>query len=621
MATDFLVAISVIVALAAVAKLLANRYGVPNVVFLLAFGILVGPEGVGFLDPSLFRGELEDIVGFAVAIIVFEGAFALSFDRVRRIPRATLALVTVGSAVTFVGLGLAIRGLVGLQWTLSLLVSALLVATGPTVISPILEQITVRESVEKLLETEGIVNDPVASVLGAVVFSATLSASRQTSGGGEGGGDVVVDFVTQMAVGVLVGIVTAVVVGYVLQQLSTSPQDSRLVVLASALLSYTVGAAVATEAGVVTVAVAGLLLGGFDLPYRDEVAGFSGDVSNVVLGAVYLILASLIRFEDIAVLGAGGIAVVLVAMVVVRPLAVFVSTYGSDFSRNERLFVASVGPRGIIPAATATLFTLKLSSAGVANAASVASLVFLVILVTVVTEAGGAPLIARTLDIVPMTTIIIGGGDVGRTLADQLEDRGDNPLIVERDADAVAALRSRDYSVVHGDGTDADVLDEANADEATMVVATTGDDATNVLACQTARSAFGVDTLVSLVNDPTMADAIENLGVLALTRPVATSTAIDELVSLPSLFEWKQGAGREQNLAEEIVVSDAIDGERISDAGLPDPVVVVLVQRDGEYIVPTQDVVLRKGDHVTLLGQADAVEDAVALLAESSPSG
>ncbi|WP_327053574.1 cation:proton antiporter domain-containing protein [Halomicrococcus gelatinilyticus] len=617
MTTDFLVAISVIVALAAVAKLLANRYGIPNVVFLLAFGILVGPEGVGFLDPSLFRGDLEDIVGFAVAIIVFEGAFSLSLDRVRRTPRGTLRLVTVGSAITFVGLGVAIRYLVGLQWTLSLLVSALLVATGPTVITPILEQITVREDVRQLLETEGIINDPVASVLGAVVFSATLT-TRRTANGSERGSDVVVDFVTQISVGVLVGIVTAVVVGYVLRELSTSPQDSRLVVLGSVLLSYTVGSAVATEAGVVTVAVAGLLLGSLDLPYRAEVAGFSGDVSNVVLGAVYLILAALIRFEDIVTLGVGGLAVVFVAIVVVRPLAVFVSTYGSDFSRNEQLFVASVGPRGIIPAATATLFTLQLSAAGVANAASVANLVFLVILVTVVIEAGGAPFIARMLDIVPMTTIIIGGGDIGRTLADRLEDQGDNPLIVERDGDVVAALRSDDYSVVHGNGTDADVLDDAGATDATMVVATTDDDATNVLACQTARSAFGVDTLVSLVNDPTRATAMEDLGVLTITRPAATATAIDELVSLPSLSEWKHGVGHDQNLAEEVVVSDDVDGERVADAGLPDPVVVVLLQRDGDYVVPTQDVVFRKGDRVTLLGRSDAVEDAVALLGEPS---
>ncbi|WP_433630207.1 cation:proton antiporter domain-containing protein [Halomicrococcus sp. NG-SE-24] len=615
MTTDPLVAISVIVTFTAASKLLANRYGVPTVVFLLAFGVLVGPEAIGFLEASLFTDELEDIVGFAVAIIVFEGAFSLSLGRMRRTSRATLALVTVGSLVTFVGVGLAIRGLLGLQWTISFLVSALLVATGPTVITPILEQITVRESVARLLETEGIVNDPIAAVLGAVVFSATLSARPAA-----GGGDLVGEFVTQMAIGVLVGLVTAGVVGYVLRRLSASPQDSRLVVLASALLSYTVATAFATEAGVVTVAVAGLLLGSLDVPYQQEIAGFSGDVSTIVLGAVYLILAALIRFEDIAALGPGGIGVVLVTMLVVRPLGVFVSTYGSNFSRNERLFIAAVGPRGIIPAATATLFTLQLSAAGVANADSVASLVFLVILVTVVTEAGGAPLVARTLDIVPMTTLIIGGGDIGRTLADELEDGGHDPLIVERDGDVVAALRSRDYSVVHGDGTDADVLGDANADDAEMVVATTSDDATNVLACQTARSAFGVDTLVSLVNDQTRANALEDLGILAITRPEATATAVDELVSLPSLSEWKRTTGHKQTFAEETVVSDAVDGERIEDVDLPDQAVVVLVQRGGEFVVPTQDVTLRKGDRVTLLGQSGAVEGAAALLAESSSS-
>ena len=608
MSIDPLLVISVIIALGAISKLIAAQYRVPNVVFLLAFGVLIGPEGVGILSTLISSSQLSLIVGFAVAIIVFEGAFSLTLTQIRATSRPTFYLVTIGSAITFVVLGLIIRLLLGLQWSLSFLISALLIATGPTVITPILEHIRVSERVSSILETEGIINDPVASVLGAVIFSAILSLRR--TGGSQ---NFVVDFVVRISVGTLIGIVTALVLAYVLRRFSRSPEDSHIVVLATAVLSYAIATQFADEAGVVAVAVAGLAMGNSDIPFQEEIAGFSSVVSSIVLSAVYIVLAALIQFDEILSLGFGGLVIVLLAMFAVRPLSVFISTYGSEFSRNERLFVSAVGPRGIIPAATATLFSLKLSTAGVANATSVVSLVFLVILVTIVTEAGGAPFIARALDIEPMTTLIIGGSETGQLLADELESRGGNPVIVEQDTGTVRTLQAAAYSVVQGDGTNDDVLAKAGADNARMVVATTSDDAVNILACQTARTKFGIEKLVSLVNDPTKSEAFQDLGVSTITPTKATVSSIAELVTLPSLFEWRESVSHTQNATQETVTSNDVDGKRIGDIELPDQCLLVLLQRGTEYIVPTPDVVLEGGDQVVLLGQTDAVETATGL--------
>jgi NhaP-type Na+/H+ or K+/H+ antiporter len=611
MVRDELLVVAVLVLLGALSKLIADRYRVPNVVFLLAFGIVLGPEGFDFFTGSLTSNQLTLFVDVAVAIIVFEGAFSLTLTRIRGTSRATLVLVTVGTAITFVGLTLVIRGLLGLEWVLSALIAALLVATGPTVITPILEQISVPEKVSSILETEGIINDPVAAVLGSVAFSVAIAPSLAA-----GESDALSDFVIQLGVGVLIGAITAVALAFVLREFSASAANSRFVVLAAALLAYAIATEFATEAGVVAVAVAGLAMGNSDIPFQDEIAGFSSTISSIVLSAVYIVLASLIRFEDIAALGLAGLGVVLAAMFVVRPLSVFVSTYGSDYAWNERLFIAGVGPRGIIPAATATLFSLQLADAGVANAATVVNLVFLVILVTVVTEAGGAPLLAKRLDIVPMNVLIIGGSDVGRTLADEIENRGGNPVIVERDEATVATLRAGEYSVVHGDGTDDSVLARAGAENTEMIVATTSDDAVNILACQIASSRFGVEQRLSLVTDTTKSDAFQDLGIMTITPTEATVTGIYEQVSIPSLFEWRRTVGHNQRLFQESVVSDTIDGKRIGELDLPAGCVIVLVQRGDEFIVPGQDVVLRRGDHVTILGQPEAVETARSLFTD-----
>jgi NhaP-type Na+/H+ or K+/H+ antiporter/Trk K+ transport system NAD-binding subunit len=611
MAIDALLVSAFIIFLGAVSRLLADRYGVPSVVFLLGFGILFGPEGVGLIDPNLFDDALDTIVALAVAIIVFEGAFQLTLTEIRNAPRSALRLVTIGAAVTFVGLGVAARFLLGLQWSLSFLIAALLVATGPTVVAPILEQIEVRERVKTTLQTEGIVNDPVAAVLGTVIFSAAALGQEPFTRGGPVEEEIVIEFVSQLGVGVLIGIVTAVVTSYVLRYLSRTPQNSRIAVIATALLSFAIADLFASEAGVVTVAVAGLLLGNTDIPYEREIAGFNGDVTAIVLSVVYIILASLLRFEELVALGAGGGAFVLGAMAIVRPLSVFVSTMGSGFTRNERLFISAVGPRGIIPASTATLFSLQLASAGVANARSVVNVVFLVILVTVILEAGGAPVIAKTLDIIPMTILVIGGGRLGRTLVERLDERGENPIIVERDEATVTELRAQGYSVVRGNGTNAAVLDEAGVKDAKMVVATTGDDDQNILACQTARIKFGVDDLISRVNDVENVEAFEDLGVRTITPTLASVDTMDDMILRPSLFEWLSEVGEENDISEVVVGANETAGSTLGDVTLPNDCTAVLVRRDGEYIVPGPDTVIREGDRITLLGTTDAVEAAV----------
>ncbi|WP_458189517.1 cation:proton antiporter domain-containing protein [Haladaptatus sp. NG-WS-4] len=610
MATNLLLVSASLIVLGAVARLLGDRYGVPNVVFLLGFGILFGPEGVGLVDPTLFSGALSTIVSLAVAIIVFEGAFRLTLGEIRYAPRSALRLVTVGSAITFVGIGLTTRALLGLQWSLSFLIAALLVATGPTVVTPILEQIAVRDRVETTLETEGIVNDPVASVLGAVIFSAAALGERPFTRGGRVGEEIVIEFVAQLSVGVLVGIVTAAVASIVLRRLSRTPQNSRITVIALALLSFAVADLFASEAGVVAVAVAGLLLGNAEIPFEREIAGFSGDVTTIVLSVVYVILASLLRFEELVEFGLAGVAVVLVAMLVVRPLAVFVSTVRSAFTRNERLFISAIGPRGIIPASTATLFSLQLATANVENAESIVSVVFLVIFVTVVIEAGGAPVIARTLDIEPMTILVIGGSGIGRTLAERLDEQGEHPIVVERDADTVTELRAQGFSVVHGNGTSAAVLEEAGVNDAKMVVAMTGNDDQNILACQTARIKFGVDDLIARVNDPENVAAFEDLGVRTTTPALATVDTVDHMIHRPSLYDWLSGVGDENDISEVVVGSNEFAGRTLGDVPFPDGSTAILVRRDGEYVVPRSDLVVRTGDRITLLGTADAVEEA-----------
>jgi len=173
-ASNTLVIVALILALGVAAQVLADRFQVPSVLFLILAGVAVGPEGVALVTLDVFGDSLTTIVGISVAIIVFEGSFHLKVDKLREAPSAALRLITVGAIVSFVGTTVAVRLFLGADWGISALVGALLIATGPTVITPILAVVPVRDRVAAALETEGIVNDVTAAILAVVIFKLAL---------------------------------------------------------------------------------------------------------------------------------------------------------------------------------------------------------------------------------------------------------------------------------------------------------------------------------------------------------------------------------------------------------------------------------------------------------------
>jgi NhaP-type Na+/H+ or K+/H+ antiporter len=603
--------VAALIGIGVVAQLLSDRFQVPSVVFLLASGVILGPEVLGIVGPASFGDALSAIVGLSVAIIVFEGAFHLRIDRLREAPAATFRLVTLGAVIALVGTALAVHFVLGAGWRLAFLVGALLVATGPTVIAPILEVVPVRNRVGTALETEGIVNDVTAAILAVVIFEAIIADVTALDA-------VLALFAQRLGIGVVVGAFVAAVVYYALRYVDLSPgnapQNARLLVLAGALVAYGAADAIATEAGIAAVATAGVLLGNGDVPYEEDITDFKGDVTLIVLSFVFISLAALLRFEDLLALGLGGLAVVALVALVIRPLLVFVSVGGDRFTREEKLFMSFVGPRGIIPASVATLFAIELRAAGLDEAANVlVGTVFLVILITVAFEAGFARQIAETLDVIPMRVLVIGGGQVGRALARRLEDRGENVVLVEGDVEIVERARNEGFTVHHGDGTDTEVLRSAGAENSKIVVAATGDDDVNLLVSQLANSKFDPETILARVNNPDNVEPFEDLGVRTISSVDATAMALDNYIERPSMVNWMSEIGRSGDVQEIDVTADYLVGESIREIGpqLPESCLIALVARDGETMVPSADFTLEHGDRITIIGDREAVREAM----------
>ncbi|WP_158058759.1 cation:proton antiporter domain-containing protein [Halorussus halophilus] len=618
---ELIAIVAAIIGLGVAAQLLADKFQVPSVLFLILAGILFGPEGLGnwipYVDPLItrdsFGGALSAIVGLSVAIIVFEGAFHLTREKLREAPSATLKLVSLGAIIALVGTAVVVRFALDQPWDVSLLIGSLLVATGPTVITPILEVVPARDRVEAALETEGVVNDVTAAIMAVVTFEVVLLEEPTVNA-------FVSDFARRLGIGIFVGLVVAAVIWYLLRYVDLSPdsapQNARLIVLAGALVAYAAATELASESGIAAVATAGMLLGNADLPYEENITEFKGDITLLVLSFVFIALAALLRFNDLLALGIGGIVVVLAVALLVRPLGVLLSTTGDRYTFNERIFMSVVGPRGIIPASVATLFAVQLQAQGMTDAANVlVGTVFLVILATVVFEGGFARHIAEYLDVIPMRVLIIGGGKVGRALAERLEDRGENVVIIERETDMIELAREAGFTVHKGDGTDTELLRKAGADNAKIVVAATGDDDANLLIAQLAESKFDVETIIARANNPDNVDAFEDLGVRTIDASMATAWAIDNVIERPALSNWMTEIGRSGDVQEVEVTSQDHVGKTIEelDSELPNGVLIALVGRDGNTEVPNENFTLQEGDHITFLGRKEAVRDAIDL--------
>ena len=617
MSSALLPIVTLILILGVASRLIADRLRIPSVLFLIGSGVAIGPEGLGIVSREVFGNGLTAMVGVAVAIILFEGSFRLRLERFREAPRDILRLVTVGAVVMWLGTALVVRFVLSLggepvEWSVALLVGALLIATGPTVVTPILNVVTVRDHVAAAMESEGIINDVTAAVLAVVVFEVLI---LETAG--------LVPFVEQLlvriGVGIAAGLLVAGIVWALLKRVDISPGDaplhSRLIALGGILGTFATAELIAGESGVAAAATLGLVLGNVELPHEEDIEGFMEDLTTIVLGFVFVAIAALIDFGDITALGVAGVALVIAVTLFVRPLLIFLSVRNDRFTTNERVFMSTVAPRGIIPASVATLFAIELQAEGaVAEAQVLAGTVFLIIFATVVFQGGLARQIAELLDVVPMRTIIAGGGEVGSALAERLERDGENVVIVEIDDETVQELRENGHRAVQGDAGEADVLRSAGIENAGMVVATTRDDDVNLLVSQLVQTEFDVDTVAARVNDSENLDSFESLGVRAIDFGSAMAQSLENVLERPAIAGWMNDLGRSGDVREiEVTAADLVGKttEELYDE-LPDGCIIGVVSDEGgETHVPSGDHPLERGDHITFIGQRDAVDRAV----------
>ena len=217
----------------------------------------------------------------------------------------------------------------------------------------------------------------------------------------------------------------------------------------------------------------------------------------------------------------------------------------------------------------------------------------------------------RTLDVFGKSQgeqnriILIGGGNVGLRIAKSLEDNENRirvKIIEKNRATAELAANSLERTIVlHGDGLDSGLLEEANVSKTDTIMAVTDDDKTNMLAAVRAKSR-GCNKAIALINDPTMSPLMEPLGIDAYINPRATtvSSILRHIRHGKVQNVYSIGDAEAEVIEAQVMSTSPIAGSRIGDIDFPEGVIVGGILKNGDMIKPSSQSKIEEGDIIAL---------------------
>jgi NhaP-type Na+/H+ or K+/H+ antiporter len=485
-----LLALAGIVVLGVGAQWLAGRLRLPSILLLLVLGFLAGPV-FGLINPDETIGELLfPLVSIAVGIILFEGGLSLRLSELPKLGNVIFRQITIGALVTWLVAALAARYLIQLDWRLSVLLGAILIVTGPTVIAPLLRQIRPKGKSGTVLKWEGILIDPVGAVLAVLVFEAILEGEFN-----QAPSVIALGVLQTLVIGLVGGVLFAGIIILLFRRYWVADHLQNSMTLLMVVAALALSNLLQPEAGLLTVTVMGVVLANQNLVPIKHIVDFKENLQVLLIGTLFIVLASRLQLNEISpVVSWQGLAFVLILIVVARPLSVLLSTWRSDLNFKERIFLSWMAPRGIVAAAVASIFAFELAGTGHAGAEQLVSLTFLVIVATVAFYGLTAGPVAQRLGLSernPQGVLFVGANRLSRTLAIILNEHGFRTALVDSDPQNVAASKKVGLPAIHGDALSEAILDELNLGGIGRMMATTTNNEVNSLAVLQFREVFG----------------------------------------------------------------------------------------------------------------------------------
>jgi NhaP-type Na+/H+ or K+/H+ antiporter len=378
---QIILAVVLVFGIATACQVIAPKLRIPALVLLLPAGFILGIVAPGD-TPATVLGPIFSIsVDFVVAIILFQGGVGLTRIKLHGKDRTVVRrLVFIGAPITGVLASLAAHFIIGMPWPVAIMLGAILIVSGPTVINPILDFARPAGRVRGILVWEGTLLDPLGALVAVVIFQ-IIKASDATT---------IADGVAIFIGGILVAIVAAAV-GTALfviggRLVGGSAMLATQVVLASVLVTAGLANLVSDDSGLLAA-----LLMGIAAPRIAKRLGatttqetpFFDTIVSIGIGVLFVSISALVPLDTVEQILVPTLIVAILLIVVQRPLVSMLCSFGSGLTRKERIFIAAMDPRGIVAAATASSVGAVLVAANVPGAQELLPAAFIIIAVTV----------------------------------------------------------------------------------------------------------------------------------------------------------------------------------------------------------------------------------------------
>ncbi len=506
--------ITLVVAVSVLCQWIAWRIRMPSILLMLLVGFGLGQ--VVSAEEVLGRDLLFDGVSLTVGIILFEGSMSLRLKHVQDLGRPVWRLCSVTVLVAWVLItGSAL--LIGFDIKVALLVGAILVVTGPTVIAPILRTLRPTRRVSSLLRWEGIVVDPIGAVLALLVFQGILAGE-----GGDAASAVLLVLGKTLLIAFGIALTMGVVIEVLMRRRAVPDFLHGVFFLAAAITALVASNALQPESGLLTVTILGIYLGNRPELHLEHVAEFKEHLQVLFVGALFIVLAGRISPAQIVDVAPEALIFLALLVLVVRPVSVAVGLLRTKVTRNERILLACMAPRGVVAAAVTSIFALGFAQAAdtfaqraqdaagderasltaqadelarlAHQAGQLVPLVFVVIVCTVAIYGFGIGKLAERLGLAsakPQGVVFVGANRWVVDAATLLQDAGVPVLVVARNYATLAGARMAGLPTVTANILSEYAVKDMDLSGIGYFIACTPEDETNATAAREFMHVFG----------------------------------------------------------------------------------------------------------------------------------
>ncbi len=506
--------LALVIAASVACQWIAWKVGIPSLLLLLLFGFGLGQTVTA--EHVFGRDVLFGGVSIAVGIILFEGSLSLRFRQIRDLGRPVMRLCFVTTMIAWPLITLA-AWLIGFDLRIALLVGAILIVTGPTVINPILRTLRPTRRVSSLLRWEGIIVDPIGAILAVLVFQGIRAGSLDSALP-----SIAITVVTTLLVSFGIAIVLGALLTALMRRHALPDFLHGVTFLGAAIGAMQLSNAFQPESGLLTITLLGIYLANQRDLHLEHVMEFKEHLQVLFVGALFVVLAGRVTPAQLSDVAPKALVFFLLLVAIVRPISIWLGLWGTKVERRERTLLSCMAPRGIVAASVTSIFALEFARAAhdVARQAAKATgtqadtlsseshqlellaqqatemvpLVFLVIVATVALYGLGVGRLASRLGLAdpsPQGVLFAGVTPLVVDVCRILTELKVSTLVVDRDYRPLVRARMAGLSTENVNILSEYAVEEMDLSGLGYLLACTHDDDTNATAARQFTSVFG----------------------------------------------------------------------------------------------------------------------------------